>query len=236
MPRVELTLGGQWLELLPQRAVWWPAQRTIMVADVHLGKAAALAAGGLPLREDTAVHAARADCAALLTLVEQTDAARLLILGDLVHAERAKHPGVVAAFADLAARLHARSASPWLVVGNHDARSGDLPESWRLTIVPEGITEHGLTLRHHPPADGEAPGPTLCGHLHPAVVLGERAGPGARAACFWLRSDGCLVLPPFGRFTGARRVELGRGDRVFVVPERGTPGPVLEVPAGLVRA
>ena len=36
------------LTLLPERAVWREASRTLFVADVHIGKAAAFRAAGLP--------------------------------------------------------------------------------------------------------------------------------------------------------------------------------------------
>jgi len=35
--------------LLPERAVWWPATRTLLVADLHLGKCETLRANGAPM-------------------------------------------------------------------------------------------------------------------------------------------------------------------------------------------
>ena len=35
--------------LLAERALYWPRAATLFVADVHLGKAAAFRAGGVPL-------------------------------------------------------------------------------------------------------------------------------------------------------------------------------------------
>ena len=42
-------LCGEQVELLALRALHWPRERTVFVADVHLGKAAAFRAGGVPL-------------------------------------------------------------------------------------------------------------------------------------------------------------------------------------------
>jgi len=44
------TVRGEELLLLPQRALWWPAQKTLLVADLHFGKAATLRAHGIPVR------------------------------------------------------------------------------------------------------------------------------------------------------------------------------------------
>ena len=44
-----LTLQGEAVQLLPDPALWWPAQHTLCVADVHLGKAATFRARGVPV-------------------------------------------------------------------------------------------------------------------------------------------------------------------------------------------
>ena len=37
---MKLSLAGNEVEMLPERAVWWPARGTAVIADVHLGKGA----------------------------------------------------------------------------------------------------------------------------------------------------------------------------------------------------
>ena len=44
-----VTLAGETVELLAGRALHWPRARAVFVADVHLGKAAAFRAGGVPI-------------------------------------------------------------------------------------------------------------------------------------------------------------------------------------------
>ncbi len=41
--------GGERVQLYAERALYWPAGRTLFVADVHLGKTAAFRAGGVAL-------------------------------------------------------------------------------------------------------------------------------------------------------------------------------------------
>ena len=45
----ETALCGERVVLRVERALFWPAQATLFVADVHLGKAATFRAGGVPL-------------------------------------------------------------------------------------------------------------------------------------------------------------------------------------------
>ena len=44
---------GERLHLLPERAVWWPAAGLLLVADVHLGKAATFRRLGQPVPAGT---------------------------------------------------------------------------------------------------------------------------------------------------------------------------------------
>jgi hypothetical protein len=39
--------------MLPDRATWWPAERVLFVADVHLGKPATYSALGQPVPKGT---------------------------------------------------------------------------------------------------------------------------------------------------------------------------------------
>ena len=41
--------AGEALDLLSERALWWPAERMLFVADLHLGKAASYRALGQPV-------------------------------------------------------------------------------------------------------------------------------------------------------------------------------------------
>ena len=51
MSRVEV--GGAALHLLPQKAAWWPAERTLLVADAHIGKAVSFRRLGVPVPPGT---------------------------------------------------------------------------------------------------------------------------------------------------------------------------------------
>ena len=75
------TLAGERLELHPERAVHWPARRTLFVADVHLGKEHVFGRRGIPIPGGISA----AQLARLAALVARTAAERLVVLGDLMH-------------------------------------------------------------------------------------------------------------------------------------------------------
>src|SRR3954463_9659352 len=89
-----ITFANHDLELLPDRAIFWPARATLLLADVHLGKAASFRSLGVPVPESTAKDLSR-----ITRLLEQTAAKRMIILGDLIHAKAGRQPEVVDAIA-----------------------------------------------------------------------------------------------------------------------------------------
>ncbi|RZI94292.1 MAG: hypothetical protein EOP39_30630 [Rubrivivax sp.] len=139
-------------------------------------------------------------------------AERLVVLGDFWHGAEGLTPVLIQAVDGFAQRV-----PTVLVLGNHDRRihPPDLP----LEVVSTAWVSGPLTAAHEPPPPG-APGFTLAGHWHPAVVIASRAGDRLRRPCF-VRYPHALVLPAFGGLTGAltmRRADLARqGAQVAVV-------------------
>lgn len=223
-----VTIASEEMEASPQRALWWPAQRTLFVADVHLGKAGTLRARGLPLSGGLCIGIARRDLRSLSTLITRLDARALVILGDFLHAPEARHPALLAEVADWREAHTPVALDIMLVRGNHDTRAGDPPADWAVRCVDEGEPLGPFTLVHDPhgaPAQ-RAPGYALGGHIHPAVVMeGRCGGRTERAPCFWLGAR-VGVLPAFGAFTGGVRIAPTPGDRVLAVGD----GAIVPVP------
>src|SRR3954469_14633854 len=85
---VTLEIEGEPVVLMPEHALWLPQRRTLLVADAHFGKAATFRAGGIFVpRGTTSTTLARLDAA-----LAHTNATRLVILGDLLHAREGRSP------------------------------------------------------------------------------------------------------------------------------------------------
>jgi DNA ligase-associated metallophosphoesterase len=204
--RVEL--AGEAMELLAARALHWPRERTLFIADVHLGKGAALRAGGVPVpRGATAGDLARLDA-----LIGCTAATRLVVLGDLLHAAAGRVAALDAAF------LRWRAAHPalsiTLVRGNHDARAGDPRPEWAIDVVSDPYPLAPFVLCHEPatPPTGHA----LCGHVHPGVRVDAGARESLRLPCFVVGRRRTL-LPAFGRLTGLALVTAAPGETIVAI-------------------
>ena len=206
-----LTFGGQPLWLLPEGAAWHAPSRSLFVADLHLGKAAAFRARGLPVPSGTS----RETVDRLAALVRAHHAAQVVLLGDLLHSTHACRPGV------LDPLRHWRVAHPALrcvlVRGNHDRHAGDPPPELAFEVVDEPWPVDGapgLAASHHPrEASGVA---VLAGHWHPMLTLAGPARDQLRLPCF-CRIGQLLVLPAFGAFTGGSPVPPPAGSTCWAV-------------------
>jgi uncharacterized protein len=201
--------GSAVLHLLPEKAVWLPAARTLLVADPHFGKAAVFRARGIPVPRGSTGGSLQT----LSVLIERLGAQQLVFLGDFMHARESHSTGTLEALAQFRA-AHARCAMT-LVRGNHDSHAGDPPASLDIAIVDEPFLVDGLALKHHP--EPEADHYVLAGHLHPCVRLAA-AGDAARLPCFWM-GEHVGVLPAFGEFTGMHPVRAAAGERLYAVTE-----------------
>jgi uncharacterized protein len=206
--RLATTFGGEPVELLADRALYWPRERTLFVADVHLGKGATFRAGGVPIPRGTTAH----DLARLARLIEATQARTLVVLGDFLHAAAGRVDALDHAFRDW--RSAQRDIVVKLVRGNHDERAGDPPLPWRIDVVeePHALPPFLACHRPHVPPSGYA----LCGHVHPGVWVTGRARESARLPCFLL-GPRRLLMPAFGRMTGLATIAPEATERVIVI-------------------
>lgn len=189
---MKLLLASNPVELLPERAVWWPALRTVVVADVHLGKDQVFRRAGIAIPADVL----DAELGALDALIDATCCERLLVLGDWVHAPPAEGevwPAVIGAWRE----RHAQLAID-LVLGNHDRQLASWLRQWRIESHVEPFNINGLSLFHE--VDPEIPVAGMSGHLHPVAWL--RLGREKVRLPAFARKVDHLILPSFGRFTG----------------------------------
>lgn len=203
--------------LLPGRAAYLPTTHTLLVADLHLGKAATFRRAGIPVPEGSAQR----DLSRLERLVADTAARRLVVLGDLFHAQSGCTPAVLDEFS--ASRSRIPGTEVILVVGNHDRSLGRIPSALGIDSCLRTLDEPPFHFVHEPATplvepDREAF--TVAGHLHPTLALRSPSGDRIADRCF-VAEGNLLVLPAFGSFTGGHRVEPAAGMRLWIARDDG---------------
>ena len=186
---MEIDLAHQRVHLLVQRALWWPAQKTLIIADVHWGKGGHFRRHGIALP----VRTGQANETRLADLVRKLGVERLIIAGDLFHS---------ADNAEVENFTHWRNAHQSLhidfVMGNHDILPRERYEGWNLTLQPETLLLEPFLIAHD---CVESTHFVIHGHIHPGVRIGGRGRAGVAVACF-AQDKKRMILPAFGAFTG----------------------------------
>jgi uncharacterized protein len=185
-------LAGAEIVADPAGALFWPDERMLVIADLHLEKGSAFAKRGVLLPPyDTASTLTR-----LGRLIERYVPRVVIALGDSFH-----DGGGPARMSDAGRfALNAlQRGRDWLwIAGNHDP---DPAENIGGRFA-ETVTLGPLTFRHEPSAiafHGE-----IAGHLHPLARVARR-GSAVRRRCF--AGDGRrLVMPAFGAYAGGLNV------------------------------
>lgn len=208
MGDLEVRLATEELRLLAERAMFWPRRNTLFIADTHWGKAATMRAAAIPIPGGTTGESLRR----LDQALARTEASRLILLGDCIHARSGRAPQTFDEVA-LWRRKHA-DLDIVLVRGNHDYQAGDPPADLGIRCLDAPQEELPFVYCHLPLRSAQ--GYTLAGHLHPAIRLAGKGADRAKLPCFWF-SEGLGILPAFGALTGTALIHPNPGDLVCAV-------------------
>jgi DNA ligase-associated metallophosphoesterase len=202
---------GEQLLLRPDKTVYWPARKTLLAADIHIGKEHTFARAGIPI--PGGLSESTLDC--LMNAVDATGAERLIVLGDLLHATpRLSEPWQIHLHKLLSLR---NTLELQVVIGNHDSSTARQAVMTSLHWVD--IAEDPPFVFRHEPAPCTN-GYVIAGHIHPAYLLKAGRRQQIRAPVFWFRQHSA-VLPAFGAFTGGHLIQREPADRLFLVDESG---------------
>jgi len=200
---VPLSFADEEFLLLTGRALYWPRERALLVADLHLEKASFYARHGQMLPP----YDSRETLERLALAIRETGARRVFTLGDNFH----DGEGAQRLEPHAAGMLDALTrAVDWVwITGNHDSGAQGAPGG----IVAEELEVGGLLLRHEA-KQGETR-PELSGHFHPKLRLSLRGrsisrpcavvgSSPSRAGLSGAGRSGAsrMILPAFGALTG----------------------------------
>ena len=193
----EIFVAGIALVADPAGALYWPDEKLLVVADLHLEKGSAFAVRGVLLPPyDTAATLAR-----LALLIASYAPRRVIALGDNFH-----DGGGAARMADSdrASLTALQRGRDWVwITGNHDPDPAENVGGAFIDTLAFGP----FIFRHEPTSEPHAG--EIAGHLHPVARVARR-GRAVSRRCF--ASDGeRLVMPAFGAYAGGLNVR----DRAF---------------------
>ena len=198
---VPLSFAGEELVLTEGRAVYWPRERALLVADLHLENASFFAQHGQPIPP----YDSRETLERVALAIRETGARRVITLGDNFHYSK----GATRLEPHACGMLEALTrAVDWVwITGNHDiGNDGSLAEARCGGTLVEEMEVSGLILRHQA-KKGETR-PELSGHFHPRLQLNVQRRRIVRPCAVVSANEnadgtrsGRMILPAFGAFT-----------------------------------
>lgn len=191
-----------------RRAIYWPSQKILLTADLHWGKTQFLRDHGMAISDKVFDQ----DLLRLSHILDDYETRTLIVLGDLIHHEKALSKGIVEKVADF---RESRPCELLLIKGNHDKYT-HFPDSWGIVEEQEFYFKNYYFCHDHDP---DVTVFQFSGHIHPMMKL--RAGPDLiRLPSFILDEDFCL-LPAFSHLTGGQDVKLKPGQEAIVLMDDG---------------
>jgi uncharacterized protein len=228
---VKLTLAGEIVHLLAARALYWPRERSLIVADLHVGKADVFRARGIPIPAGSSAQtlACLSQALARAEEVSSVPAAQIIVLGDFFHAKESLNENTLESLQTW--RITHKDIEITIVEGNHDQHAGTklLTQISDIRVVDEPFNIAPFAFAHHPPEITENGGYTLYGHIHPCTLLRSSVDR-MRVPCFVFGAQSG-VLPAFGAFTGGHVVTPERDQTVYAIADTK----ILKIPAAQNR-
>jgi len=203
------TIFEHTFELLPDRAIHWLDENTLIVSDLHLGKSGHFRKSGIAAPQQIN----QTNIRRLESLINRVQPDRMLILGDLFHSDINRewfH------FEDW--RAGHNQLDIVLVAGNHDSLHSSFYDRANLRVCHQ-LKQQPFRFIHdssgEPVTEFEF---TFSGHIHPGVVIRGKGRQSVRLACFY-KNARQLILPAFGEFTGLHILPDKEAESIYPIAE-----------------
>ena len=206
-------LNEEHLVLSNERTLFWENEKTLIVADLHVGKTGHFRKSGIGV--PAGVY--KEDLQRLLAQILFFKADRLVIAGDLTHSRVNREMDLFRKW-----RNDFPSLDVHLVRGNHDILDRQWYEEANVRVHEEQMEMGGFLFVHdifhlkRKPGSGQF---AFSGHVHPGITIRGKGKQILRFPCYYFKKNYC-ILPAFSRFTGTYPVEAEKEDQVYAIVEK----------------
>jgi DNA ligase-associated metallophosphoesterase len=204
---MELQIRNNTFLLLPQKAIFWKEQNTILISDLHIGKISHFRKAGIAIPKE----AVQKNFTRLDEIIHDNEPEAVVFIGDLFHSDVNQEWDQFCTWRKQYADIRMD-----IVVGNHDKLPVDFCDQYQITVYPKDLTIGPFTFTHHPRDKFKNGEYIVSGHVHPVISLNGKARQSMSTPCFYFGSQQA-ILPSFGYFTGGYSIEVGETDSVVAI-------------------
>ena len=177
--------------LTNQRVIYWEKEKSLILSDLHIGKSATFRKSGIPI----SAGVLEKDLERLENLTQHFNVTKLIVVGDLFHAEFNQD---IQFFIDWFCKKDNLEID--LILGNHDRLSTKIYEQLCLTVYKNKLVKNNIHFVHNNVKISEDKF-IISGHTHPGVVMKGKGKQKIKLPCFQVTQHQ-LILPAFSNFTG----------------------------------
>jgi len=207
---MKLTIRNQTCHLLAEKAIYWEEQKTVIIADIHIGKGTIFRKAGIPIPQGIMDD----DLLNITKLLQSYNAEKCIIVGDLIHGESGISEDVKKKFSEWLQKIHCEIH---LVIGNHDRfLIRNLPPEWPLYIHKVGLLIEPFYFSHHPIHHEQWF--VWSGHLHPKVEI-TNGYDRLVLRCFQVFKE-MAIIPAFGFFVGGTLVKKNVNCEIYAIADQ----------------
>tara|TARA_R110002012_G_scaffold172861_2_gene337674 strand:- start:79 stop:732 length:654 start_codon:yes stop_codon:yes gene_type:complete len=186
-----ITCNNENFILTNQRALFWEKEQALVLSDLHVGKSATFRKAGIPISKNVL----KKDLDRLAHLIGHFRATKLIVVGDLFHAE---HNLDIIYFETWLSSF--KNLNIELILGNHDRLNEKQLSKMSLKVFQPKKTTNNLCFVHDAKCDKNALF-SVSGHTHPGVIIKGKARQHIKLPCYQVTKNQ-LILPAFSLFTG----------------------------------
>lgn len=179
------------LEITNQRVLYWESFNSLILSDLHIGKSAHFQKSGIPIPSSVLQN----DLNRLQILIDHFKVNRLIIVGDLFHAEYNTDLDIFKSWLN-----NFKTLKIDLIKGNHDRLHSSIYKSFNIQVFNSKLEVGGLKFVHDFITEDKNLF-TISGHIHPGVFIKGKARQQIKLPCFQITKSQ-LILPAFSLFTG----------------------------------
>lgn len=204
---LEITLNKTQAWLLSEKALYFPEDQSLVIADWHLGKSSHFRKYGIFIPKVSLFK----EFTALEDLIEKYEVQRVVFLGDLFHSEWNKDwdlfKEAIEKFFDIEFIL---------TRGNHDIIDFEKYGIGEVKVVKHFVINNDIILSHEPLKSTLGYAVNVVGHTHPGVVLQTKSKQKFRLPCFYQEGK-IFIIPAFGDLTGLYIMEKSDDNEIYVI-------------------
>ena len=206
-------INDEHLILSGERSLFWENERTLIVADLHVGKTGHFRKAGIGIPQNIY----KDDLHRLLAQILFFKAEKLIIVGDLTYSIANREMDMFRRW-----RLDFPSLEVHLAKGNHDI----LDNRWYMDADiqvhndPFVMKSFVFVQDQLKPKLKLEPGQYgFSGHVHPSVTIRGRGKQTLKFPCFYFCHN-CCILPAFSHFTRNYTVSAKEGESIFALVDK----------------